>query len=188
MKKTLLLLAGFGLAGFGLYRYFKYQVDKAMNYDYKIKNFKIINVEGKDVTVEVQVEFINRSSFQIVVNSYDMQLFFKNIAFLHTTGTTPVTVVPEGSFIFKGQGIINLDDAKQAVLPFISDVAMQRPIDIQVTGFIHVTFLGINYTIEFDKQEINYSMDILKDYGINKGWENLKAKFPGITKIFSFLG
>ena len=41
MKKVL-LFGGIGLAGFGLYRYFKYQVDMALNYDYKIKNFQIL--------------------------------------------------------------------------------------------------------------------------------------------------
>ena len=40
MKKVL-LFGGIGLAGFGFYRYFKYQVDMALNYDYKIKNFKV---------------------------------------------------------------------------------------------------------------------------------------------------
>jgi hypothetical protein len=38
MIKKALIIGGVGLAGFGLYRYLKYQVDLAMKYDYKIKN------------------------------------------------------------------------------------------------------------------------------------------------------
>ena len=40
MIKKVLIIGGVGLAGYGLYRYFKYQVDLAMKYDYNIKNFK----------------------------------------------------------------------------------------------------------------------------------------------------
>ena len=40
MKKVL-LFGGIAIAGFGLYRYFKYQIDLALNYDYKLKNFEI---------------------------------------------------------------------------------------------------------------------------------------------------
>ena len=36
MKKVL-LIGGLGLAGFGFYRYFKYQVNQAVNYGYVIK-------------------------------------------------------------------------------------------------------------------------------------------------------
>ena len=35
MKKVL-LFGGIAIAGFGLYRYFKYQIDMALNYDYKL--------------------------------------------------------------------------------------------------------------------------------------------------------
>lgn len=186
MKKVL-LIGGIGLAGFGLYRYFKYQVDKAMSYDYKIKSFKIINVAGKDVTVAVEVEITNKSSFEVIVNEYDMQLFFKGIPFTRTSSKQKIVVSPNSSFTFKGQGVINLDDAKQAVVPFLSDIALQKPIDIQVSGYAKIIFLGVAYTVNFNKQKINYSMDLLKEYGVNKGWENLKTKFPQITKIFSFL-
>jgi LEA14-like dessication related protein len=186
MKKVL-FIGGLGLAGFGLYRYFKYQVDKAMSYDYKIKSFKIVNVAGKDVTVAVEVEIINKSSFEVTINEYSMELFFKGIPFTKTSSKQKLVVSPNSSFTFKGQGVINLDDAKQAVIPFLSDVALQKPIDIQVTGYAKIIFLGVAYTVTFDKKTINYSMDLLKEYGVNKGWENLKTKFPQISSIFGFL-
>jgi LEA14-like dessication related protein len=186
MKKAL-LIGGIGLAGFGLYRYFKYQVDRAMSYDYKIKSFKIINVAGKNVTVAVEVEITNKSSFELIVNEYNMELFFKGIPFTKSISKEKLVISPNASFVFKGQGVINLDDAKQAVVPFLSDIAMQKPIDIQVSGYAKIIFLGIAYTVTFNKQNINYSMDLLKDFGINKGWENLKAKYPQIGSIFGFL-
>ena len=156
-------------------------------YDYKIKSFKITNVAGKDVTVAVEVEITNKSSFEVIINEYNMQLFFKGIPFTKTSSNQKLVVSPNSSFSFKGTGVINLDDAKLAVIPFLSDVALQKPIDIEVTGYAKIIFLGVAYTVTFDKKKINYSMDLLKEYGVNKGWENLKTKFPQITSIFSFL-
>ena len=42
MKKSWLILGGVGVIGLALYRYFKYQVDLALQYDYNIKNFNIL--------------------------------------------------------------------------------------------------------------------------------------------------
>lgn len=185
--KKILLIGGIGLAGFGFYRYFTYQINQAMNYDYKIKSFKIVDVQGKNITMAVSVEVVNKSSFEVSIKSYDIQLFFKGIPFAKSVSTQPLLITPNSSFIFTGQGAINTDDAKLAIIPFISDVANQKPIDIEVSGFIKVVFLGIPYTISFDRTKINYSMDLLKDYGLNQSWQKFKAKYPQVDKIFSFL-
>ena len=186
MKKVL-FIGGLSLAGFGLYRYFKYQINQAMSYDYKIKSFKLVDVKGKDVTIAVTIEIINKSSFEVLIKNYDMQLFFKGIPFAKSTSTDPILISPNSSFIFQGQGTLNVDNAKLAILPFLTDVAEQKPIDIQVSGFIKVVFLSIPYTITFDKTDVNYSTDLLKDYGLSKSWQDFKIKHPQIMNIFSFL-
>jgi LEA14-like dessication related protein len=186
MKKVL-FIGGLGLAGFGLYRYFKYQINQAMSYDYKIKSFKIVSVEGKNITISVSVEIVNNSSFEVKVQGYDIQLFFKGIPFARATSNQEFIISPTSSFVFTSQGSVNTDDAKLAIIPFISDVASQKPIDIQVSGFIKVIFLSVPYTVKFDRTAVNYSMDLLKDYGLSKSWNAFKAKYPQVANIFSFL-
>ena len=185
--KKILFLGGLGLAGFGLYRYFKYQIGQALSYNYKIKSFKIVSVVGKDVTISVSVEVVNNSSFEVNVQGYDIQLFFKGIPFARATSEEAFLISPTSSFIFTGQGIVNMDDAKLAIVPFLSDVAAQKPIDVQVTGSINVIFLSIPYTVTFDKTNVNYSMDLLKDYGLSTSWQNFKTNHPQLSNIFSFL-
>ena len=75
MKKVL-LIGGLGLAGFGFYRYFKYQVNQAVNYGYSIKNFKVLDSDTQSVKVELEIEIQNNSSFEVLVRSYDLKLFF----------------------------------------------------------------------------------------------------------------
>jgi len=184
MKKVL-LFGGIGLAGFGLYRYFKYQVDLALNYDYKIKNFKVLGYTNENINVSVELEITNNSSFEILVNEYDLKLSFKGKNFADTKSTTPFAVLPNGSFTLKTEGVINIKESQVAILPFIKDVFAKKPINIEATGFVKVKFLGINYTLNFDNETFQYSADLIKDLGLSKKVGSFKERNPTIAK---FLG
>lgn len=183
MKKVL-LFGGIGLAGFGLYRYFKYQVDLALNYDYKIKNFKILGYDKDKINVSIEIEIKNNSSFEILIKEYDLKLSFKGKNFANTKVTTPFAVLPNSSFILKTTGEINVQESKIAVLPFIQDILARRPINVEVEGFVKVKFLGIDYTMKFNKEKFEYSSDLLKDVGLSKKVSQFKTKNPALAKFF----
>jgi LEA14-like dessication related protein len=184
MKKTL-LFGGLALAGFGMYRYFKYQVNMAMNYDYKIKDFKIDKIDGTNVTISIAVDIKNKSSFKVKVTEYDLQLAFKGIPFANTKSNVEIEILPDSLFTFKTSGVISLDKAKTAIAPFMNDVIKRNPINIEIVGFVKVKFLGIPSTIKFDNQQITYSQDLIAEYKLDKGYDKLKQKYP---KVFSALG
>lgn len=184
MKKVL-LFGGIGLAGFGLYRYFKYQVDMALNYDYKIKNFEILRYNNQNIDVSVELEITNNSSFEILVKEYDLKLLYKGKNFASTKSKVPFAVLPNGSFKLKTEGAINVQESKVAILPFIKDVFAKKPINIEVSGFVKVKFLGINYTLNFNNETFQYSSDLLSDLGLSKKVGSFKEKNPAIAK---FLG
>lgn len=182
MKKVL-LIGGLGLAGFGFYRYFKYQVNQAVNYGYAIKNFKVLSNDDESVKVELEIEIQNNSSFQVLVKSYDLKLYFKGKQFATSKSTEEFKVLPNSSFSLKTIGTINLQQSKVAVLPFIMDVFRRKPINIEVSGNIKIKFLGINSTLNFDRQEFTYSADLLKDYNLAKPVESFWKKNPKLAKL-----
>lgn len=186
MNKGLILGGlGVGLAGFGLYRYFKYQVDLALNYDYKIKKFHIDSYDNDNINISVELEIVNNSSFEILVKEYDLKISFKGKNFASTKSNVPFAVLPNNSFTLKTNGVINIQDSKIAILPFVQDVLAKRPINVEVDGFVKVKFLGINYTINFNNETFQYSADLLKDVGLSKKVSDFKTKNPAIAK---FLG
>lgn len=184
MKKVL-MFGGLALAGFGLYRYFKYQIELALSYEYALKDFKILGHTDNMINVSAVFSITNKSSFQVVVKDYDLQLYFKDFPFASTKSTESITVQPNSTFEITGIGQIDMEKSKIAILPFIKDVLDRKPIDIAVSGSVHIVFLGIPTSLNFDKQKFNYSVDLIKDYNLAKGYEKLKAKYP---KIFSYLG
>lgn len=184
MKKGL-IFGGIALAGFGFWRYFKYQLDMALNYDYKIKNFKVIKVGTTDVTAELEIEITNKSAFQVEVKGYDLKLFFKGQNFANVKSVEPFIVYPNNSFVLKTTGVINLAKAKMSVIPFVQDVLAKKPINVEVTGTVKVRFLKVSYTLNFDEQSFEYSADFLKDYGLSEKVNTFKKNNP---KIAQFLG
>jgi len=184
MKKVL-LFGGIAIAGFGLYRYFKYQIDLALNYDYKLKDFKVIGQQGDLLKVSATFEITNKSSFKVDVTGYELELFFKDVPFALTKSSEKITIQPNSSFQIIGYGEINIKTAKIVIVPFLKDVLERKPIDVSVSGVINVVFLGIPTTLKFDKQKFNYSLDLIEDYKLGNAYEKLKDKYP---KIFALLG
>jgi len=184
MKKVL-LLGGIGLAGFGLYRYFKYQIDLALNYDYKIKNYKILSYDNEKINASIEIEVVNKSNFEILVNEYDLKISYKGKNFANAKKTTPFLVLPNNSFTLKTDGVINVKEAQVTILPFLADVLAKKPINFEVSGFIKVKFIGINYTLNFNNDTFQYSSDLLRDLGLSKKVGSFKQKNPQIAK---FLG
>jgi len=184
MKKGL-LFGGIGLAGFGLYRYFKYQINLALNYDYKIKNFKVLSYDADVIKTSLEIEIKNNSSFEILIREYNLKIFFKGNNFANAVTKTPFLVLPKSSFLLKTSGDINVRETKVSILPLIQDILAKRPINVEVVGFIKVKFLGINYTLKFNKDEFQYSEDLLAEVGLSKKVSQFKIKNPKLAK---FLG
>jgi len=183
--KKLLLFGGIGLAGFGLFRYFKYQIDLALNYDYKIKKFKVESYDSEKINASLEIEVVNKSNFQILVNEYDLKISYKGKNFANAKKTTPFLVLPNNSFTLKTEGVINVKESQITILPFLQDVLAKKPINFEVSGFIKVKFIGINYTLNFTNDTFQYSSDLLRDLGLSKKVGGFKEKNPALAK---FLG
>jgi LEA14-like dessication related protein len=184
MIKKALIIGGVGLAGFGLYRYFKYQVDLAMKYDYKIKNFKYLGIKGNDVNVSATIEITNKSNFRLEINSFDLRLFYNGKKFADVVSTKNIIIEPNRSFDITGVGIINVNDIKEGLPSFLSDVLKKKPINIEVEGYLKIKFMNINSTIDFNKEKFTYSSDLITEYGFGDKYDNLKQKYPKIFSIF----
>ena len=184
MKKGL-LFGGLALAGFSLYRYFKYQIQLALSYDYALKDFKILSQDGNMLNVSAVFSITNKSSFQVEIKDYNLQLFFKDLPFASTTSAGSIMVQPNSTFDVTGLGQIDIDKSEVAIIPFVKDVLDRKPIDIAVSGTIHIVFLGIPTSLSFDKQKFNYSVDLIGENNLGTAYEKLKAKYP---KIFAYLG
>jgi hypothetical protein len=185
MLKKILIVGGIGLAGYSLYRYFKYQVDLATNYDYKIKNFRYLGIQGNDIKVSATIQITNKSNFKLRIDSFDLQLLFRGKKFSDVISKNSVEILPKKSFEIEGIGIINVNDLGKALPEFMTDILKQKPINIEVDGTMKINFMNINSTITFNREKFNYSNDLISEYGLGDKYQDLKQKY---SKIFGALG
>lgn len=183
MKKVILWTSGIGLAGFGIYTYIKYQLDLALKYEYDIKDLKILSLTDEEMSLEAVIKLQNKSEFQIEVLEYDISIMYRAIPVARTVSTSSFEIRPNGTSLVKIYGETKFSDAKQVLLPLATNIMQQKPIKIDVSGYVKAKFMGITHTIRFEEKDIEYSSNLLKDYNLDEKWNNIKSKIPFLKKM-----
>ncbi|MBW2998679.1 LEA type 2 family protein [Candidatus Woesearchaeota archaeon] len=178
--KKILVLGGLASIGYAFYYYFKKQVELVMNFDYKIKDAKILNLTKDGAKLDVSVQVTNKSSLGVNVLGYDLTFKYKGVELGKTQSNQSFTVNPDSSFIVQSLGDVSFKNAKTVLLPFVKDIINRKPIQIEIQGFLNVEFSGLNRKIEFNNQKITYSKDLLVDVGLDDEFEKGKTKLDNI--------
>ena len=84
MKKTLLYLAGAGLLGYALYRYFTSQAQLLQQFTYKVIGFKVLKLQKNLIAFDVIIRFSNKSNVDAKVKRIflDVNIEGENIGFI----------------------------------------------------------------------------------------------------------
>lgn len=183
--KKIFFFAGLAAVGYSFYYFFKRQIGLALDFDYELKNLRVVELTNKAAKIKTSIEVYNKSSFQITIKSYDILFMYQGIPIADTRSDVPVLVKSDGSFTIDIIGDINLEKAKNAVLPFVSDVINKKPINLSMKGYVDISFLKINHRVNLEGQQVTYSTNLLKDYGLEKGFDKIKTKFD---TLFSKIG
>lgn len=183
MKKVFLWTSGIGLAGFGIYTYIKYQLDLALQYEYDIKDLRILTLTDKEMSLEAVIRLVNKSEFQIEVLEYDLTIMYRDIPLARSVSTSSFEIRPNASSMVKIYGETNFSDGKKAILPLATTILKQQPLKIGISGYVKAKFMGITHTIRFEEKDIEYSSNLLKDYNLDEKWNNIKSNIPFLKKM-----
>jgi len=181
MRKFLFIIGVSGIVG-SLYYYFKKQLELALQYEYSVKDFKIKELTTKQTEIEATIKLVNKSSFEIEVLNYDLEISYKNNRFLQLKSSDNFLIPADSSFDLVASGKIDFDESKKALMPFALSVLQEKPIKIELSGFVKVKFIGLEHTVTFENETIEYSSNLLKEYGLADDFEKLKQKIPFLKK------
>lgn len=179
MKKVL-VLGGLASIGYAFYYYFKKQISLALNFDYKLKDAKVIKLDTKGATLDFAIEVSNNSSFQVDIMGYDIAFKYKNVQLGNTKSNKRFTVNADSKFVVQSIGDVSFQNAKSVLLPFVKDVIDRKPIQVDVEGYIDVEFSSFSRRIEFNNKTFTYSKDLLVDVGLDDEFEKGKTKIGDI--------
>jgi|ETNvirenome_2_30_1030614.scaffolds.fasta_scaffold00095_41 LEA14-like dessication related protein len=183
--RKLFFYGGIGIIGYAFYSYFRKQYDLAVNYTYRLKNIKVLELTKEKATLDCTVEIKNKSSFQVEIRGWDLVFKYKGVEFADTKSNETFAIPPDSEFSVSAVGDLDFKNYKSVLYPAVLDIVSRKPIDIEVDGKLFVTFMGINRTINFSNEEFRYSDDIIEEVGLGKKYDKTLAK---IQDIFGKIG
>jgi LEA14-like dessication related protein len=181
MRKVLFILGISGIVG-SLYWYFKKQLELALQYEYSVKDFKIKELTDNNTEVEATIKLKNKSSFEIEVLNYDIQILYKGNELIRTISDKGFFIPADSVFDLTASGVVKFEETKRLLLPFALNVLQQKPIKVELKGFVKVKFIGLEHTLTFENESFEYSSNLLKEYGLDDDLEKLKQKIPFLKK------
>lgn len=121
------IFTGLGAVLYGVYKFYKYQFQLALEYCYKIYDFKIQKFTKDRVTIDLFVKFQNKSSFAFLINGYELDVIIngkdvgtvksKEQQMLYNNSVSSLSLTID----FIPTKFFNLADAVQLALYYITD-------------------------------------------------------------------
>jgi LEA14-like dessication related protein len=168
MIRSGLIVLGIGGIAYGLYNYFSKQLELALKWDFKIKDLKVVNIDANGAELNLLVSVLNKSSFNIEVRTYDIDVFYKNIKIANAKSFSPFTVQAESWFDVPTKAFLDFKGSKGILDDFAIDVLKNNPIDLDVKGVMKVTFGNINRNVIFNVPNVRVTEGVSTSLGISK--------------------
>jgi hypothetical protein len=181
--KTALFILGGGLAVTALYLYIRRQVKLALEWDYSIKRISVRNVTKEKADLEGVISFKNTSNFQAKILGYDLSFYYAGNLLGNTKSTNQFVVFPDTTFDVPIQGELLISGVKSSILPFVTAVYNNKPINVEIDGVVSFEIAGIKKTLPLNMVTYEYSADLSQELGLSQPLEKLKGK---ITNILGF--
>jgi len=178
--KKLLFIIGLGGIGYGLYYYFREQLNLALDFDFELKDVEVLDLDNKGVNLALIVSVLNKSSFAIEVIDYDINMIYEGTAIANAKSSEEFTVqgdasfdVPTNAYIqFKGsEGI--LDDLGLSLLK-------SKSINVDFVGDMNIVFGGIAKNVIFNAKDVVLTENLAETIGIDKTIGKLNKFLEGL--------
>lgn len=95
MKKLLtgiFVFTGVGAIGFGLYSWYKKQLDLAYDYCLKLVNAKVLEATINSIKIQMYMRITNKSSFDLKIKGYTLDIYLNNKKVGNVISTTEQTI------------------------------------------------------------------------------------------------
>tara|TARA_B100000989_G_C19459772_1_gene435696 strand:+ start:218 stop:778 length:561 start_codon:yes stop_codon:yes gene_type:complete len=176
----LLTFLGLGGLGYAFYNYYNKQLDLALDWNYKIKNVKVINITKQGAKLNLLVQVTNKSNFTLNVKDYDLKVIYKGVEVGNSQSIRPITI-PSDSF-FEAEVITNIlfDSAKGLLDDVAIDIITGKPLLVDIKGELNVNYGKIDRKVVVNVKDISVSKNVASDLGISKPIDSVKDFLGGL--------
>lgn len=147
--KPILLLSGFGIIGYALYRYYTKQVDFLRNITYQIKSLKVKNISENLVSIDVSAMIYNASNVEAIVSEMYLDVFINGIKVANVNEVKDILIKPTQSTTIDFNFSFNPRRVAQNLVSLLLSTATSKATNLTIDGYVKVRSSFIKTTIPF---------------------------------------
>lgn len=171
--KKLLFIIGLGGVGYGVYNYFKKQLALALDWDYKLTDIKVNNIDKRKADLLVTISILNKSNFALTVSNYKINVMYEDNLVGIAENNTPFVVNPDTWFGVPANVTINFDDVKSSLGDLGINLLSKKPLILKLNGVINVVYGNINKKVILANKQLVANENLTKSLKLGKAVDNI---------------
>jgi hypothetical protein len=161
MKKTLLILGGLGVLGFGLYKYYKYQFKKLMDFEWAFSGIKIKKFSLSELNLVLTIRFTNKADVEAKVEKLYLDLFLMGVKVGYLAEDRPFILPARGTTDIPLDISINPQIIFKNIIDVTSGIGKNKDVMFKFDGFANIKsgFVSTTLPIKYEtsiKQYLGY--------------------------------
>ena len=151
------LFGGIGLFVYGLYTYFSQQAKLLADFSYNIVGGSVNQISTDNLSINLDINFVNKSSIEVVVQSFDLNFYMNGIACGNLVPVQPFVIAANNSSVLPITVNINPSVISDNILSILADSSQLNNLlfVVQGTATIRSSFiiakLPINYSTSYNQ-------------------------------------
>jgi LEA14-like dessication related protein len=178
--KKLLFIIGLGGIGYGLYYYFKEQLNLALDFDFKVKDVEVLDVDKNGVNLALIVSVLNKSSFAIEVINYDINMIYEGTSIANAKSSQKFTVQGDSSFDVPTNAYIQFKGSEGVLDDLGLSLLKSKSIKVDFIGDMNVVFGGIPKQVIFNANDVVLTDNLAETIGVEKTIGKLNKFLEGL--------
>jgi LEA14-like dessication related protein len=147
--KPTLILSGFGIIGYALYRYYQKQLNFLQNIQYSLKGIKILEATKEQVTIQITQLVYNSSNVEAKVTEMYLDLYLNEIKVGNIDEASDILLLPGKSTYVSYKLSFDPQLVLKNIVNLVSLTIALKDMIIRAEGYVRVKSGFISTTIPF---------------------------------------
>jgi|TARA_Y100000114_G_scaffold157153_1_gene187462 hypothetical protein len=174
MRKLLFVL-GIGGIGYAVYNYFNKQLQLALDWEFKVKGFNILNISKDNAKLKLNLEILNKSNFNLLVKDYDLKIFYEGVEVGTAKSTVPFEVGADSWFPVPTVVDVNFKGFSSQLDDLGINILLGKPFVVDITGNMNVEYSKIKKKVILNVPDVVISKNVGDEIGISKPLNQINA-------------
>lgn len=150
--KTISILAGLGLIGYALYRYYLKQIDFIKDITYQVKGLKIREFKKQKVSLDITALVFNASNVEATVTQMYLDVFVNKIKVGNVNEIKDIVIKPKQSTLIDFNFAFDPSLVLKNVVDLVTLSIAAKDMVIDIKGYIRVKSGFLSTPLPFEYQ------------------------------------